>query len=78
MAHFAKISDDNVVVDINVINNQETSIVVTKNEVEADGYITITTTTVESERKGIEFLTEWSGGYSKWKQTSYNNKFRNR
>lgn len=26
---------------------------------------------VESEAKGIEFLTNWSGGYSNWKQTSY-------
>jgi hypothetical protein len=31
---------------------------------------------VESEAKGIEFLTNWSGGYSNWKQTSYNGNFR--
>jgi len=24
------------------------------------------------EKSGIAFLTEWSGGYSNWKQTSYN------
>ena len=73
MAHFAKISDDNVVVDINVLNNQEVSISKTE---EDNGLITITT--VESERKGVEFLTNWSGGHTKWRQTSYNNSFRNR
>jgi hypothetical protein len=73
MAHFAKISDDNVVVDINVLNNQEVSI--TKTE-EDNGLITITT--IESERKGVEFLTNWSGGHTKWRQTSYNNSFRHR
>ena len=31
---------------------------------------------VESEAKGIEFLTNWSGGYTNWKQTSYNGKVR--
>ena len=73
MAHFAKINDDNVVIDINAVNNQEVSI--TKTE-EDNGLITITT--VESERKGVEFLTAWSGGHTKWRQTSYNNSFRNR
>jgi len=28
------------------------------------------------EASGIAFLTEWSGGYSNWKQTSYNGTFR--
>lgn len=28
------------------------------------------------EESGIAFLTEWSGGYSNWKQTSYNGNFR--
>jgi len=28
------------------------------------------------EQSGVEFLTEWSGGYSNWKQTSYNNRIR--
>lgn len=28
------------------------------------------------EASGIAFLTEWSGGYTNWKQTSYNNNFR--
>jgi len=31
---------------------------------------------VESEDKGIAFLTEWSGGYTQWKQTSYNRRIR--
>lgn len=30
----------------------------------------------ESEPLGIAFLTEWSGGYTNWKQTSYNASFR--
>ena len=28
------------------------------------------------EASGIAFLTEWSGGYPNWVQTSYNNNFR--
>ena len=31
---------------------------------------------VESEAKGIAFLIDWSGGYTNWKQTSYNATFR--
>ena len=31
---------------------------------------------VENEAKGIAFLTDWSGGYINWKQTSYNATFR--
>ena len=27
---------------------------------------------IEKESKGIEFLINWSGGYTNWKQTSYN------
>ena len=30
----------------------------------------------ESEALGLAFLTEWSGGYTNWKQTSYNANFR--
>lgn len=37
---------------------------VNNNELLVDG--------VESESKGIEFLTSWSAGYTNWKQTSYN------
>ena len=49
MAHFAKLDDNNVVIEVNVVNNEES---------------------------GIAFLIEWSGGYSNWKQTSYNGNFR--
>ena len=31
---------------------------------------------IENEAKGIAFLTDWSGGYTNWKQTSYNATFR--
>jgi hypothetical protein len=31
---------------------------------------------LNEEQSGISFLTEWSGGYSNWKQTSYNGKIR--
>ena len=41
---------------------------VNNNELLVDG--------VESESKGIEFLINWSGGYTNWKQTSYNGKIR--
>ena len=56
MAHFAKLDENNVVVDINVVHNNEL--------LDENGN--------ESEAKGIEFLTAWSGGYTNWKQTSYN------
>jgi hypothetical protein len=60
MAHFAKLDKDNVVVEVHLINNIEM--------LSADGS--------ESELMGIAFLTRWSGGYSNWKQTSYNNRIR--
>ena len=60
MAHFAKLDQNNVVIEVNVVNNIEL--------LAADGS--------ESELLGIAFLTRWSGGYSNWKQTSYNGKFR--
>jgi len=31
---------------------------------------------IESEARGIQFLIDWSGGYTNWKQTSYNNRIR--
>jgi hypothetical protein len=31
---------------------------------------------VESETKGVAFLTNWSGGHFNWKQTSYNSTIR--
>lgn len=57
MAHFAKLDDNNIVLEVNVVNNESLD---PSNE----------------EASGIAFLTEWSGGYSNWKQTSYNNNFR--
>jgi hypothetical protein len=31
---------------------------------------------VEHESLGVTYLIEWSGGYTNWKQTSYNRNFR--
>ena len=56
MAHFAKLDENNIVLEVNVVNND----VLTEDE----------------ETSGIAFLTEWSGEYSNWKQTSYNATFR--
>jgi hypothetical protein len=61
MAHFAKLNENNVVIEVHAVNN---------NELLQNG--------VESEAKGIEFLVNWSGGYTNWKQTSYNGNFRKR
>jgi hypothetical protein len=60
MAHFAKLDKDNNVIEVNSVNNIEM--------LAADGS--------ESEMMGIAFLIRWSGGYSNWKQTSYNNRIR--
>ena len=57
MAHFAKLDENNIVLEVNVVNND---ILDPQNE----------------ETSGIAFLTEWSNGYSNWKQTSYNNNIR--
>ena len=60
MAHFAKLDEQGTVIDVNVVNNE------TLNNLPFP----------ESEPLGVAFLTEWSGGYSNWKQTSYNANFR--
>jgi len=57
MAHFAKLDENNVVLEVNVVNND---VLDPANE----------------ESSGVAFLTDWSGGYSAWKQTSYNSTFR--
>ena len=57
MAHFAKLNDNNIVLEVYVVNNE---VLDSNNE----------------ETSGIEFLTEWSSGYSNWKQTSYNGNMR--
>lgn len=56
MAHFAKLDENNVVLEVNVIEN----------------YVLLDENGVEQEQKGIDFLIAWSGGYPHWKQTSYN------
>jgi hypothetical protein len=60
MAHFAKLDENNMVVDINVVHNNEL--------LDENGQ--------ESEAKGIEFLISWSGGHAGWKQTSFNKNIR--
>lgn len=60
MAHFAKLDENNVVIDVNVVHNNEL--------LDEGGQ--------ESEEAGVRFLTEWSGGYTNWKQTSYNGNIR--
>jgi hypothetical protein len=60
MAHFAKLDENNVVLEVVVVNNNEL--------IDENGQ--------ETEAKGIDFLVNWSGGYTNWKQTSYNGKFR--
>ncbi len=60
MAHFAKLDDNNVVLEVIVVNNTVV------NDLPFP----------ESEPIGIQFLTEWSDGYTNWKQTSYNDSFR--
>ena len=72
MAHFAKLDDNNVVLEVNALSNHE--LVISKNTVDENGNVTVSL--VESEDKGIAFLTAWSGGHTNWKQTSYNATFR--
>ena len=60
MAHFAKLDENNIVLEVNAVNNSDC--------MDANG--------IEREEIGIAFLTAWSGGYANWKQTSYNNNIR--
>jgi hypothetical protein len=60
MAHFAKLDEQGTVIDVNVVNNE------TLNNLPFP----------ESEPVGVAFLIDWSGGYTNWKQTSYNANFR--
>jgi len=60
MAHFAKLDENNIVLEVNSLANAEI--------MDEEGN--------EIEVKGIEFLRLWSGGYTNWKQTSYNGTFR--
>jgi hypothetical protein len=60
MAYFAKLTDDSVVLEVIAVSNE------TLNNLPFP----------ESEAVGVAFLTDWSGGYTNWKQTSYNANFR--
>ena len=60
MAHFAKLDENNNVIDIVVVHNNEL--------LDSNG--------IEQEQNGINFCTNWSGGHALWKQTSYNASFR--
>jgi len=60
MAHFAKLDQNNNVLEVHVVHNNEL--------LDQNG--------VEQEWKGAWFLQNWSGGYPYWKQTSYNGNFR--
>jgi hypothetical protein len=72
MSHFAKLDDNNVVLEVNALSNHE--LVTSKDTVDENGNVVVSL--VESEDKGITFLTAWSGGHTNWKQTSYNATFR--
>jgi hypothetical protein len=60
MAYFAKLDTNNVVTDVNTVSNAVVNDLLFP----------------ETEPLGIAFLTEWSGGHTNWKQTSYNGNFR--
>lgn len=60
MSHFAKLDDNNIVIEVNVVSND----------------VINNLPFPESEPIGVEFLTTWSNGYTNWKQTSYNATFR--
>ena len=57
MAHFAKLDENDIVLEVHVVNNDALD---SNNE----------------EESGIAFLTEWSGGHTRWIQCSYNGSFR--
>ncbi len=60
MAHFAKLDENNVVLEVLVVSNSDCDDLPFP----------------QSELVGVAFLTQWSGGYTNWKQTSYNANFR--
>ena len=62
MANFAKLDDNNIVIEVLGLSND----------------VINNLPFPESEAVGIAFFTEWSGGYTNWKQTSYNANFRKR
>jgi hypothetical protein len=60
MAYFAKLDNNNIVIEVHCVANNEL--------LDENGN--------EIEQKGIDFLIAWSGGYTNWKQTSYNGTIR--
>ena len=60
MAHFAKLDANNVVEQVIVVSNDDTS--------DSNG--------VETESIGVAFCQKLMGASTNWKQTSYNNSFR--
>jgi hypothetical protein len=54
MAFFAKLDSNNLVTEVNVIDDSDVNFL----------------TFPASEPIGIQYLTQWSGGYTNWKQTS--------
>jgi hypothetical protein len=60
MAHFAKLDQDNIVIEVNVVNN---------NDIKDLPF-------PESELLGLQFLNTFFNDSSVWKQTSYNRNFR--
>ena len=60
MAHFCQLDENNVVTQVIVVANEDTS--------DANG--------VESEEIGVAFCKKLLGADTNWKQTSYNNSFR--
>lgn len=59
MAHFARLDENNVVVQVIVVNNSD-----------------LLVAGVENEDRGITFCQSLFGENTRWKQTSYNGKFR--
>ena len=60
MAHFARIDENNVVTQVIVVSNEDTT----------------DTNGVEVEEIGVAFCKKLLGAETNWKQTSYNNNFR--
>ena len=60
MAHFAKLDENNVVTQVIVVANEDTT----------------DTNGVEVEEIGVAFCKKLLGAETNWKQTSYNNNFR--
>jgi hypothetical protein len=60
MASFTKLNENNIVLEVLALSN------------DVIGNLPFP----ESEPLGVAFLADWSGGYTNWKQTSYNRNFR--